>query len=97
MHLRLTVHLERNTAVDRVLKEQTTVDLALVKVGLLETSVGNIRSTSGLLEYTHLVLAATLKVDSEGTSDLLEWGLAGRVEDGGFAIGLVSTTMINLY
>jgi hypothetical protein len=96
MHLRLTMHSERNTAVDRVLKEQTTIDLALVEVGLLETSVGNIRSTSGLLEYAHLVLAAALKVDSEGTSDLLEWGLAGRVEDGSFAKGLVSIIMINL-
>jgi hypothetical protein len=90
------MHSERNTAVDRVLKEQTTIDLALVEVGLLETSVGNIRSTSGLLEYAHLVLAAALKVDSEGTSDLLEWGLAGRVEDGSFAKGLVSIIMINL-
>jgi hypothetical protein len=93
--IRFAKRLERDTAVARVLEEQTTIDLALVKVLLLEPSVGDIRSTSRLLEYTELVLAATSKVDGKGTSDLLEWCLSGRVEDGYLARDFVSIAIFN--
>jgi len=83
------MRLERNAAGAGVLKEETTVDLALVKVGLLETSVGDIVSTSGLLENAHLELAETSKVDGQRTSDLPELLLAGGVEDGGLVLGVV--------
>ena len=83
------MRLERNAAGARVLKEETTVDLALVKFGLLETSVGDIVSTRGLLENAHLELAEAGKVDGQGTSDLPELLLAGGVEDGGLAGGLL--------
>ena len=84
------IRLERNAAAAGVLKEETTVDLALVKVRLLETSVGNIRSASGLLENAHLELAEASKVDGQRTSDLPELLLAGGVEDGGLAEQIVS-------
>ena len=83
------MRLERNAAAAGVLKEETTVDLTLVKVGLLETSVGNVVSTSGLLEDAHLELAETSKVDGQRTSDLPELLLAGGVEDGCLAGGLL--------
>ena len=83
------MRLEGNAAGAGVLKEETTVDLALVKVRLLETSVGNIRSASGLLEDAHLELAETSKVDGQRTSDLPELLLAGGVENGGLARGLL--------
>jgi len=83
------MRLERNAAGAGVLKEETTVDLALVKVGLLETSVGNVVSTSGLLEDAHLELTETSKVDGQRSGDLPELLLAGGVEDGGLVLGVV--------
>ena len=83
------MRLERNAAGAGVLKEETTVDLALVKVGLLETSVGDVVSTSGLLEDAHLELTETSKVDGQRSGDLPELLLAGGVEDGGLAGGLL--------
>ena len=83
------MRLERNASAAGVLKEKTTVDLALVKVGLLETSVGDIVSTSGLLENAHLELTEASKVYGQRSGDLPELLLAGRVEDGGLAGGLL--------
>lgn len=53
-----------DAAVRRVLKEDTTVDLALIQVRRLVTSVGNIGCSSGLLEYAELELATSDKIDS---------------------------------
>ena len=86
-----TADLERNTAIGRVLEEETAVDLALIKRRLLETSVGNVRGTSRLLEHAAVVLAATRKVSGDGAGDLLEGTLALAVEDGNLATMNVST------
>ncbi len=88
------IHLERDTPVNGVLKEETTVDLTLVKGALLESSIGNIGSTSGLLEYAELVLAATSEVDIQRTSYLSELSFAGGVVDGDFAVEIVSMQLI---
>lgn len=65
-------NLERNTSIRAVLKEDTTVNKSLVQVGLLESRVGNIIGTSGLLEDTNLELSLASQIAGDGLSGDLE-------------------------
>jgi hypothetical protein len=71
--------LERDTPVGRILKEDTSVDLALVQIGRLVTGVGDIGSSSRLLEYAELELATSSDVDRLVGCNSLQLSGADRI------------------
>jgi hypothetical protein len=80
---------KRDTAVGGVLDEQPTVDLALVQVRLLVSSIDDVRSASGLLQHTDLELATARKVDACGSRNTGELSSAGGVVDRCLAVLLL--------
>jgi hypothetical protein len=88
--------LQRDTAIRRVLKENATVNLALIQVLGLIAIVNDVCRSSGLLEYAELELAATSKVGGFVGCNSLEFGGAGGVVDCNLATKLVSMRFLNV-
>lgn len=79
--------LERDTAVRRVLHEESSVDLTLIQLRRLVSRVDNVRSAGRLFEDTDLELTAARKVDAGRTRYTRELSSAGRVVDRCLAVG----------
>lgn len=65
-------NLKRDTATLAVLNKDSTINKSLIQVLLLEASIGNIISASGLLEDTDLVLSLTTQVARDQLSSRLK-------------------------
>lgn len=65
-------NLKRDTTTLAVLNKDSTINESFVQVLLLEASIGNIISASGLLEDTDLVLSLTTQVARDELSSRLK-------------------------
>jgi hypothetical protein len=86
-------HLQRDTAISRVLKEDAAVDLALVEVLRLVTVVDDVGGTGGLLKYAELELTATSEVGGFVVGDCLQFSGSDGVVDGDLAVNAVSVLL----